>query len=169
MVCLGLVAGYFTCYGTGRIEGSMSWRLPFIILVALATAFVASVLIYLPPSPRWLILQGRDAEAEAAWEKLAVKMEDRQNMMEDFQGAIYPRESGSRAPPLQEKQKDARFLDLFTKEVRGRTLLAVFLMGFLQLSGIDAVLYVGLDPSHRSANTTDPQLVRPLALSSSWS
>lgn len=146
MVCLGLVAGYFTCYGTGRIEGSMSWRLPFIILVALATTFVASVLIYLPPSPRWLILQGRDAEAEAAWEKLGVKMEDRQNMGEDLEGAIYSGDHRSGAPALQEKQKDARFLDLFAKEVRGRTMLAVFLMGFLQLSGIDAVLYVGLTP-----------------------
>jgi Sugar (and other) transporter len=124
----------------------MSWRLPFIILVALATAFVASVLIYLPPSPRWLRLRGRDAEAEAAWEKLGVRLEDRQSMEEDLEGAIYSSDAGSAAPPLHEKQKDARFLDLFAKEVRGRTMLAVFLMGFLQLSGIDAVLYVRLAP-----------------------
>jgi MFS family permease len=147
MVCLGLVAGYFTCYGTGRIEGSMSWRLPFTILAALATAFVASVLVYLPPSPRWLRLRGRDAEADAAWEKLGVRLEDRQGIEEDLGGgASYSGDPGSGAPPRQAKQKDARFLDLFTKEVRGRTMLAVFLMGFLQLSGIDAVLYVGLTP-----------------------
>jgi MFS family permease len=171
MICLGLVVGFFTCYGTGRIEGSMSWRLPFIVLVALATAFIASVLIYLPPSPRWLRLQGRDAEAEAAWEKLGVKMEDRQNMEEDLEGAIYPSDSGFRALPLQEKQRGARFLDLFTKEVRGRTLLAVFLMGSLQLSGIDAVLYVGHAPPTRppirlTRNQYAPLLFRQAGLDS---
>ena len=37
---------------------------------------------------------------------------------------------------------ECKFVDLFKKDVRGRTIHAVFLMGFLQLSGIDAVLYV---------------------------
>jgi hypothetical protein len=36
----------------------------------------------------------------------------------------------------------ANFWTLFSKDVRGRTALAVFMMGMQQLSGIDGVLYV---------------------------
>ncbi|KAH8589615.1 general substrate transporter [Bisporella sp. PMI_857] len=148
MICVGLVAGYFTCYGTAKIEGSISWRLPFIILAVLAIAFGSSVLLYLPPSPRWLRLHGRDADADAAWETLGVKMEDRQSIEESLEeGVIDNNEdastaSGSPARVFEkEKQEESDFFDLFKKDVRGRTMLAVFLMGFLQLSGIDGVLY----------------------------
>ncbi|GIJ97900.1 hypothetical protein Aspvir_000006 [Aspergillus viridinutans] len=149
MICTGLVAGYFTCYGTARIEGSMSWRLPFLILVGLSIVFVTSVLLYLPPSPRWLHLHGRDSDAEAAWETLGVKPEDRQIIEEDLEegSPMHARDDGSissQSPARDTKEKqqeEAKFFDLFKKDVRGRTMLAVFLMGFLQLSGIDAVLY----------------------------
>ncbi|THC96932.1 hypothetical protein EYZ11_003593 [Aspergillus tanneri] len=148
MICTGLVAGYFTCYGTARIEGSMSWRLPFIILVGLSIAFVTSVLLYLPPSPRWLRLHGRHADAEAAWEILGVKPEDRERIEEDLEEGTRVRASDggstssqSRTRGIEKKQEEGGFFDLFKKDVRGRTMLAVFLMGFLQLSGIDAVLY----------------------------
>ncbi|KAI1998255.1 hypothetical protein LOZ53_000040 [Ophidiomyces ophidiicola] len=151
MICLGLVAGYFTCYGTARIEGSMSWRLPFIILVGLAITFVFTTLLYLPPSPRWLRLHGRDADADAAWETLGIKAEDRQMIEEDLEeGVVDSNDAGSkdsRSPTRateKQKQEEGGFFDLFKKDVRGRTWLAVFLMGFLQLSGIDAVLYYDL-------------------------
>ncbi|PYI04093.1 general substrate transporter [Aspergillus sclerotiicarbonarius CBS 121057] len=148
MVCLGLVAGYFTCYGTAKIEGSMSWRLPFIVLVGLAVAFVSSVLLYLPPSPRWLQLHGRGEEADAAWKTLGVKVEDRQEVGEVLEeGVVGAQNSRDESPPslsptrVAEKNPEGGLFDLFKKDVRGRTMLAIFLMGFLQLSGIDAVLY----------------------------
>lgn len=120
----------------------MSWRLPFIVLVGLAVAFVTSALLFLPPSPRWLGLHGKNAEADAAWETLEVKPEDRQTMEEDIEG-----ESEDPARETEKKETEGGFLDLFKKDVRERTILAVFLMGFLQLSGIDAVLYVRRLPS----------------------
>ncbi|KAF9883406.1 hypothetical protein FE257_003489 [Aspergillus nanangensis] len=148
MICTGLVAGYFTCYGTASIQGSMSWRVPFIILVGLSILFVASVLLYLPPSPRWLYLHGRHAEADAAWETLGVSPEDRQiiedNLEEGSRVHASDGESMTSQSPTREtekKEEEAGFFDLFKSDVRGRTTLAVFLMGFLQLSGIDAVLY----------------------------
>ncbi|RAL05937.1 general substrate transporter, partial [Aspergillus ibericus CBS 121593] len=141
MVCLGLVAGYFTCYGTANIEGSMSWRLPFIVLAGLAAAFVTSVLLYLPPSPRWLQFHGRDEEADAAWETLGGVGEELE------EGVMGAQNSNDESPPslsptrVVQKYPEGSLFDLFKKDVRGRTMLAIFLMGFLQLSGIDAVLY----------------------------
>ncbi|PWY93543.1 general substrate transporter [Aspergillus sclerotioniger CBS 115572] len=156
MICLGLVAGYFTCYGTAKIEGSMSWRLPFIILVCLAAAFVTSVLLYLPPSPRWLQLHGRGEEAHAAWEALGVKVEDRPGIEEVLEGVA---NSGDGSPSslsptravIEQPKTEGSLFDLFKRDVRGRTMLAIFLMGFLQLSGIDAVLYAtGLSSTEAS-------------------
>ncbi|KAI9654824.1 MAG: hypothetical protein M1821_005818 [Bathelium mastoideum] len=149
MVCTGLAAGYFICYGTQRIEGSLSWRTPFIVLTVLAIIFVVLVLIFLPPSPRWLHLHGKHAEAEATWEKLGVAMKDRASIEEEDveEAAIEKKDSSSdtSATPTGKKkaarQEEAGFFELFSEDVRGRTFLAVFLMGFLQLSGIDAVLY----------------------------
>ena len=49
--------------------------------------------------------------------------------------------------PDTEKVKEGtveKLLDIFSKDVRGRTALAVFLMGMQQMSGIDGVLYVCL-------------------------
>lgn len=149
MVCLGLVVGYFTCYGTANIKGSMSWRLPFIILTVLSVAFAVSVLVYLPPSPRWLRLHGKGDQADAVWDTLGVKVEDRQIIEEDLEegvvdmnGAELINATSQAQVHGNEKQKEGGFFDMFKKDVRGRTMLAVFLMGFLQLSGIDAVLYV---------------------------
>lgn len=45
--------------------------------------------------------------------------------------------------PQIQSVKDKLF-DIFSKDVRTRTALAVFLMGMQQLSGIDGVLYVSL-------------------------
>ncbi|KAL4999258.1 hypothetical protein BDV10DRAFT_165048 [Aspergillus recurvatus] len=39
LITLGLVVGFFTCYGTARIESSMSWRTPFLILACLSVLF----------------------------------------------------------------------------------------------------------------------------------
>ncbi|OCL10064.1 general substrate transporter, partial [Glonium stellatum] len=148
MICLGLVAGYFTCYGTGTIPGSLSWRLPFVILGTISTIFIAAVLVFLPPSPRWLTLRGQQAEADAVWETLGIKPEDRQKIVNGLEGGegVVDDSDSTRSPlPVGdlEKEQDAepRFLDLFKRDVRGRTMFAVMLMGMLQLSGIDAVLY----------------------------
>lgn len=73
------------------------------------------------------------------WNILGVALEDRPDSIEpDVQHSVEP---GILAIP----EKHANFRDLFSRDVRRRTIIAVFLMGFLQLCGIDAVLYVSLD------------------------
>ncbi|KAI1469119.1 major facilitator superfamily domain-containing protein [Daldinia caldariorum] len=51
LITVGLVTGYFTCYGTANIQSSSSWRLPFVLLAAYAIALPFAVLIWLPASP----------------------------------------------------------------------------------------------------------------------
>ena len=148
MICLGLVAGYISCYGTVNVAGSLSWRLPFIILTALSFFYVLTTLFLLPASPRWLIIHGRETEAEKTWDIFGVKHEDRQNLENETQGdgaIAYDGSIANESPQhLEDREKHASFLDVFSRDVRERTTLAVFLMGFLQLCGIDAVLYVSV-------------------------
>ena len=146
-ITLGLMVGYFTCYGTTSIDSSLSWRAPFIILACLSMAFSTSSLLWLVPSPRWLTLRGRHAEAAAAWEALGVGHAERekaesQSGAEATASQDYSIRASSDSPATK-----SGFLDIFSRDVRTRTGLAVFMMGMQQLSGIDGVLYVSFPRS----------------------
>ncbi|RDW66928.1 hypothetical protein BP5796_09677 [Coleophoma crateriformis] len=113
MAAFGICAGYFTCYGSIHISSSLSWRLPFIIQSILAIVLAISC-IYMPMSPRWLQLNNRSEEALRSIHRLDI------SPVEAEKDILRPR-------PV--------------KEYRGRTMLAFFILGMLQLCGIDGVLY----------------------------
>ncbi|KAI0015785.1 putative transporter [Xylariomycetidae sp. FL0641] len=156
-ITLGIMTGFFTCYGTERFHSAFSWRLPFILLATYSVLFTAAALLWLPASPRWLTLKGRTEEASKAWEALDVEAADREKIMDQIEMVVVeppnnPPVSGStadRAPATVRVPKDKRLpkskkhkmFDVFSKDARPRLLLAVFLMGMQQLSGIDGVLY----------------------------
>lgn len=139
--------GYFFCYGTVKINSSLSWRLPLAIqaFIALSAAFACQ--LYLPPSPRWLTHKGRKAEAEAAWDVLGVSSAEREKSERSEvvdEAALHP--------IVQVSTLDAGFLPrmrqniknlatLFDKSSRTQLYLGVFMMSMQQLSGIDGVLY----------------------------
>ncbi|KAJ5329335.1 hypothetical protein N7452_009725 [Penicillium brevicompactum] len=134
---LGLVMGYFVSYGTSSIQSSLSWRLPFIVLASLSMVLCGLSLCFLPESPQWLGLHGKYVLAEEAWEKLGVKPEEREKVQVNTE--ITELDSENEEGAKEDTRK--KLLEIFEKGVRGRTLLAVFLMGMQQLSGIDGVLY----------------------------
>ncbi|KAI1645219.1 general substrate transporter [Daldinia loculata] len=152
LITLGLVTGFFTCYGTANIQSSFSWRLPFILLAAYSIAFSIAVLMWLPASPRWLTLHGKTKEASAAWEKLDVPTADREKILDQYDASVVetaiPSASGdtgavqvTSTTAAASKSKKTELLDVFSSDARPRLFLAVFLMGMQQLSGIDGVLY----------------------------
>ncbi|PWY86877.1 beta and beta-prime subunits of DNA dependent RNA-polymerase [Aspergillus heteromorphus CBS 117.55] len=147
LITLGLVIGFFTCYGTTRLQSSFSWRTPFIILACLAVAFSVASYLWLTPSPRWLTLHGRKSEATAAWDRLGVsqaereKVEIEQDQCSNIQEAATVSGECPSASQHQNRSLKHKLLDLFSKDARAQTTLAVFLMGMQQLSGIDGVLY----------------------------
>lgn len=141
-ITLGLMGGYFTCYGTANIESSLSWRAPFIILACLSMAFSAASFLWLVPSPRWLILRGRQSEAGPAWDVLGVGHAEREKAEIDSGVEATASQVHSTAVSTDSPATKPGFLDVFSRDVRTRTGLAVFMMGMQQLSGIDGVLYV---------------------------
>ncbi|KAL4935370.1 hypothetical protein BDV06DRAFT_234367 [Aspergillus oleicola] len=156
LITLGLVVGFFTCYETSRIQSSMSWRTPFLILAFLSVCFSVAAVMWLVPSPRWLTLHGRKAEAEVVWDLLGISHAEREKSEIDqdrgsvLQGPILQDIAVTNVPktdttvtsqPVAERTVRHKLFDIFSKDVRSRTALAVFLMAMQQLSGIDGVLY----------------------------
>ncbi|OJI96344.1 hypothetical protein ASPVEDRAFT_48573 [Aspergillus versicolor CBS 583.65] len=156
LITLGLVVGFFTCYGTARIQSSMSWRTPFLILACLSVLFSMVALTWLVPSPRWLTIHGRKAEANAVWDLLGVsyaereKSEIEQDRGSVIQGPVSQEVAVTNVPSMDttatavqdgNRSLKHKLFDIFSKDVRSRTALAVFLMAMQQLSGIDGVLY----------------------------
>lgn len=106
--------------------------------------FSAASLLWLVPSPRWLILRGRQSEAAAAWDVLGVGHAERekaevQSGTEATASQVHSTTAATDSPATK-----SGFLDVFARDVRTRTGLAVFMMGMQQLSGIDGVLYVSI-------------------------
>ncbi|KAI0124164.1 general substrate transporter [Xylariales sp. AK1849] len=128
MATAGVCLGYFTCYGTVVVQSTMAWRAPYVVQCILAVVFVA-VLLVLPDSPRWLMSHGKRSEALQALQRLDFSMAEAER---DFLTATEPQSGLS---PWQ------GFLLLFRRGYRSRTILALFVLGMVQLSGIDGVLY----------------------------
>ncbi len=130
MAAVGICAGYFTCYGTIHITSSVSWRLPFIIAAVLAVCLAISCL-YLPMSPRWLLLHGRRDDALRESEHLNLS---RAEVEKDILTM-----ASRNKPQLSLVQG---FSAVFHRQYRMRTILGLFILGMIQLCGIDGVLYV---------------------------
>ena len=130
MATTGICAGYFTCYGTIHIASSISWRLPFVIAAILAVGLAISCL-YLPQSPRWLLLHGKRDDALRESERLSLsRVEVEKDIL-----TIATRNSSQ--PSLWQGLSV-----VFYRRYRARTGLGLFILGMIQLCGIDGVLYV---------------------------
>ena len=131
MATAGICAGYFTCYGTIHIASSISWRLPFIFMASLAVCLAMSCL-YLPVSPRWLLLHGQREDALRESKRLHMSR------------AEVEKDVLTTARRDQSRQSLWQGLSaIFDQRYRVRTTLGIFILGMIQLCGIDGVLYVG--------------------------
>ncbi|KAI1177949.1 general substrate transporter [Nemania sp. FL0916] len=132
-VSLGAAAGYFTCYGTARIAGDWQWRLPFVIQVFIGAAFAIACCL-LPKSPRWLIARNQREAAQANMKRLDFEQED---ILLD----LFTRDTEVSQSEQQPSLSSRDIMNVFSKQYRFRTGLALFILGMIQLSGIDGVLF----------------------------
>ncbi|KAI5927630.1 general substrate transporter [Camillea tinctor] len=151
-IVTAVVAAFYTTYGTRFIPGEWAWRLPF--LIQMAPAFLLGAGIpFLPYSPRWLALRGRDDEALQVLCKLrALPATDSRVLREWFEirsEAAYRKEiSVERHPHLHDGSQWNRaklhlvgYLDCFGKGVWKRTHVGIGLMFFQQFVGVNALIY----------------------------
>ena len=141
-IALGLSFSYWTVYGFSFVEpDGMAWRVP----VGLSLFLVIPPLIiiaFLPESPRWLMLQAREAEASrvlSAMHELPVDHEDvRREILHIKNAVIY-----MTSQPLSGLWRNGEY------RIVHRTLLAIWLQVMQQFTGINlffqylAVMFAG--------------------------
>ncbi|KIY51575.1 general substrate transporter [Fistulina hepatica ATCC 64428] len=135
-----LFLGYFVCYGALNIPGSMSWRLPWMIQTLSCLVLCTGVRL-LPHSPRWLLHVGRRAEAEVALMRLGLHVGELEGWVQDEEKQGKIAEDTEDTAPAAIIALQQQFKDPFSPELRGRTIMALFMLGAQQLSGIDGVLF----------------------------
>ncbi|RYP84423.1 hypothetical protein DL770_005215 [Monosporascus sp. CRB-9-2] len=139
LVTLGTCLGYFTCYGTIRITGDMGWRLPF-VLQAGGGVLLAVACWLLPGSPRWLIARNQLKAAERNMQRLDLEPAEIQLPL-----SLRNQSGEGGQERLQESEEQLSWSiikSIFARKYRFRTVLALFILGMVQLCGIDGVLYV---------------------------
>ncbi|KAF2020279.1 hypothetical protein BU24DRAFT_490061 [Aaosphaeria arxii CBS 175.79] len=133
-IAAGLAISYWVSFGFAYLVSnpSASWRVPIALQIAFAVvAFF--VLLFMPESPRWLILTGREKEALAVLAALNDEDEDGPEIRDEFlqiKDAILIMSQGSTSS--MRSNKDKRNLH--------RTVLAYCVQIFQQMSGINLVL-----------------------------
>ncbi|KAK3301838.1 general substrate transporter [Chaetomium strumarium] len=145
LITCGIMISYWIDLGLSFAPGSVAWRFPLAFQIVFCIVILVCI-PFLPESPRWLILKGREPEAREVIAALEDTTTD-DKVVENEVLAI--RET------VAEMSRDT-FADLFTMDANRnlhRTLLAYFNQVFQQISGINlityyaAVIYQGLGMS----------------------
>ncbi|KIJ51211.1 hypothetical protein M422DRAFT_58818 [Sphaerobolus stellatus SS14] len=147
-IVIGVVLGFWFGYLTRSIPGSLSWRTP--LGFQIIPGFLLGIgCIYLPPSPRLLVQEGKNDKALQSLTKLrfpkepGVELEDSPLLRLEF---LEMQIEAAMSLPSQKKGVAAEFiswLELFNPKYIRRTMVGVAIMFWQQWSGINALLYYG--------------------------
>lgn len=131
------IAAGHTCTG----EKAVSWRIPLALQIIPAWILFFGM-FFLPFSPRWLVMKGRDDQAKSNLCKIrrlhpedpllvAEFLEIKASVMFDEEVAAEASQGGILAP----------WKELLTPNIFKRVMIGVWIMIFQQFTGINAVLY----------------------------
>ncbi len=125
-IVLGILVAYMSNYGVALLDfGAIEWRIMFGI-EALPAAIFFALMFLTPRSPRWLVAQGRSAEAARVLEMVGA--EDVGRELREIEESLAQTAKSAKEPLFQEKH-------------RRPVSLAVAIATFNQLSGINALMY----------------------------
>ena len=127
---IGIMTGYFTCYGTVHISGSFAWRFPC-ALPAGVGIILGIITPFLPHSPRWLAHAERYEDAEVAKVKLGLKSRATAADPEVIEPSP---DSASHVSRQSSRNIFSQFGDLWKEDVRTNTILGIFIMSIQQVS-----------------------------------
>lgn len=132
----GIMIAYWIDFGFYFLEGTVRWRFP----IAFQCFFIVIVmwgLLYLPDSPRWLIMRGRLAEAKDVMARLMDKSEDDPEVQQEMHNVIEALEIQSTGGGFKMKE----LLKNGPSQNLRRTTLAMVAQFFQQICGINLITY----------------------------
>jgi sugar porter (SP) family MFS transporter len=121
-IVTGIVVAYYVDY---LFAGSSSWRAMFISAV-IPSVILLAALIFLPESPRWLVVRQRTDDAFTILDRVE-STEDARRHLEELK-------------VVTEVDK-LRFRDLFGGRFRRPLMIGVGLAIFQQITGVNAIIY----------------------------
>lgn len=148
---------YWVDYGFYFLTGSVRWRFP-IMFQSFFTIIVMIGLLYLPDSPRWLIMRGRHTEARDVTARLVGKPEDDPAVEEELRNI-------NEALEVQSRGGGFKMRELLTNgpsQNFRRTGLAMVAQFFQQICGINLITYYATFLFENSLGF-DPAMARLLA------
>ncbi|KAJ6119156.1 hypothetical protein N7523_003436 [Penicillium sp. IBT 18751x] len=158
-ITFGIMVSYWIGYGTNYIGGTgahqsnAAWLVPICIQILPALGLGIGIL-FMPPSPRWLMTKGRDEESLAVISRIRslpsenelvqleyLEMKAQHRFEVETSIARFPQ---YQAPGLMNQFKLGfqQYVSLLTnRSLFKRVVVAVFIMVFQQWSGVNAILY----------------------------
>lgn len=124
-IVLGVVLGYWIGFYTRNIQGALSWRIPLGVQI-IPGLILSFAILWLPPSPRLLIIRGKEDSAIEALERL--RYTDLANPLLQLEVAEMKVEARIAAHHSSHKTNGWR--SLLSPQLFSRTLLGVGIMAF---------------------------------------
>ncbi|KAJ0491358.1 putative major facilitator, sugar transporter, major facilitator superfamily [Helianthus annuus] len=139
-ITLGILLGYIVNYALSGLPENVNWRL-MVGLAAVPAVGIAAGVMFMPESPRWLVMKGRVDEAKRVLNKTSDSENEAHLRLEEITKAALdavtwdPRAGGWRGQGV--------WKELLTPSPALRRVLiaAIGINFFMQASGNDAVIY----------------------------
>lgn len=137
------------CYGTGHLSDNRAWRIPIGCFFIVPT-IIASLILLVPESPRWLLKHNRLEEARTNLHRLRAGAFSDEEIETEFQELLLVLER-------EQERGKGRFRHLFDKHNLKRTAIVIGVNFFQQATGQAfasqyGAIYV------KSLGTINPQL-----------
>ncbi|PWN42001.1 putative sugar transporter [Ceraceosorus guamensis] len=136
LIAVGIAISYWVNYGFFFLEGSVRWRFP-IMFQSFFTIIVMVGLLWLPDSPRWLMMQGRRAEAVDVIARLAGSSPDDAEVRQEVKSV----EEAIRVQTAGGGFKYSELLDRGPSRNLQRATIAILAQFAQQITGINVVTY----------------------------
>ncbi|KAF8317607.1 general substrate transporter [Clavulina sp. PMI_390] len=141
-IVFGVVLGFWLGFFTRTIPGSLSWRIPlFVQLIPGALLAIGSFM--LPPSPRYLVAEGKGDEAEVTLRKLRMASDGLEELVQIELIEMKVEAAIMDMPDREVKGYLSAWSRVFEPKFRKQTLIGAAVMFFQQWTGINAVLFYG--------------------------
>src|SRR4051794_39359501 len=123
VVTLGILVAYIVSWGFAPLPNNWRWMFAVAVIPGLALAIG---MYFMPFSPRWLILKGREDDARGVLERYRFDEDDIEGEVDEIKDV---------------SEKEVSLRQLVAKGLRRMTIVGVALAIFQQIVGINTVIY----------------------------
>ncbi|KAJ6692661.1 SOLUTE CARRIER FAMILY 2 FACILITATED GLUCOSE TRANSPORTER [Salix purpurea] len=140
----GILLGYVSNYAFSKLPTNLGWRF-MLGIGAIPSVFLALVVLGMPESPRWLVMQGRLGDARKVLDRTSDSKEESQQRLSDIKEAAgIPQDCNDDIVHVQKQSHGEgvwkELLVYPTRSVRHILICGIGIHFFQQASGIDAVV-----------------------------